>query len=105
MNIHEFQAKQLLGRFGVAVPNGTICTTAEEVRAAAEKIGPAPAIAVEPSRPLSRKTAAERVLFYRRVLAAWEFLIAMDAQPALAELRVLIELERTPVRPRAASSF
>ena len=35
---------------------------------------------------------------YRRVLAAWEFLLAMDAQPALAELRTLIELERTPVR-------
>ena len=38
MNIHEFQAKQLLGRNGVAVPNGTICATPEEVRAAAEKL-------------------------------------------------------------------
>ena len=38
MNIHEFQAKQLLGRNGVAVPNGAICTTPDEVRAAADKL-------------------------------------------------------------------
>lgn len=38
MNIHEFQAKQLLGRNGVAVPNGVVCTTPEEVRSAAEKL-------------------------------------------------------------------
>ncbi len=38
VNIHEFLAKQLLARFGVAVPNGTVCSTAEEVRTAAEKI-------------------------------------------------------------------
>src|SRR6185503_10033879 len=38
VNIHEFQAKQLLGKNGVAVPNGTVCTTAEEVRTAAEKL-------------------------------------------------------------------
>ena len=70
------------------------------VREAAEKIGPNPAFVAEPPRPLSRKTAAERVLFYRRVLAAWEFLLAMDAQAALADLRALIELERMPVHPR-----
>jgi succinyl-CoA synthetase beta subunit len=38
VNIHEFQAKQLLGQHGVAVPSGTVCTTADEVRAAAEKV-------------------------------------------------------------------
>jgi hypothetical protein len=53
----------------------------------------------EPPQPLSRKTAAERVLFYRRVLAAWEFLIALQAEPALSELKTLIELESLPVRP------
>ena len=37
MNIHEFQAKQLLKQHGVAVPEGTVCTTPDEVRAAAEK--------------------------------------------------------------------
>jgi len=70
----------------------------ERVRAAAEKIGPGPVHTEEPVRPLSRKTAAERVLFYRRVLAAWEFLIAMDAKTALAEVQTLIELERLPLR-------
>src|SRR5688572_25340486 len=38
VNIHEFQAKQLLGRYGVAVPNGIVCTNPEEVHAAAEKL-------------------------------------------------------------------
>jgi len=38
VNIHEFQAKQLLGKFGVAVPAGVVCSTPEEVRAAGEKI-------------------------------------------------------------------
>ena len=70
-----------------------------EVRAAAEKIGPGPTFVEEQPRPLSRKTAAERVLFYRRVLAAWEFLVTMQAREALAELQTLIELERLPVRP------
>jgi hypothetical protein len=67
------------------------------VRAAAEKIGPAPALAEEPPRALSRETAAERVLFYRRVLAAWEFLHATGARAALAELEALTALERTPL--------
>lgn len=48
-------------------------------------------------RPLSPRTAAERTLFYRRVLAAWEFLIATGEQPALDELHALIALERTPL--------
>ncbi len=43
------------------------------------------------------ETAAARALFYRRVLAAWEFLIAVDEQPALNRLRELTELERTPL--------
>ena len=38
MNIHEFQAKQLLGQYGVTVPAGTVCTTPEEVKAAVEKL-------------------------------------------------------------------
>jgi succinyl-CoA synthetase beta subunit len=37
MNIHEYQAKQLLAQHGVAVPTGTVCSTPEEVRATAEK--------------------------------------------------------------------
>ena len=39
MNIHEFQAKEILKRFGVAVPQGIIATTAAEAKAAAQKLG------------------------------------------------------------------
>lgn len=46
---------------------------------------------------LSRKTAAERALFYRRVLGAWEFLLAVNERPALNQLRELIALESTPL--------
>lgn len=53
----------------------------------------------EVTRPLSRKTAAERVLFYRRTLAAWAFLLALDERPALERIRELTELERTPLPP------
>lgn len=52
-----------------------------------------------PSPSLSKKTAAERALFYRRVLGAWEFLLAVNERPALARLRELTELERTPLPP------
>src|SRR3954464_8227506 len=38
MNIHEYQAKQLLAQYGVAVPPGDVCSTAEEARAIAEKL-------------------------------------------------------------------
>ncbi len=74
--------------------------SAAEVRAAAEKIGPGGTVIPDEAPSLSVQTAAERVRFYRRVLAAWEFLIAMDAKAPLAELQTLIEIERTPVRPR-----
>ncbi|MCC6407267.1 MAG: ADP-forming succinate--CoA ligase subunit beta [Planctomycetes bacterium] len=39
MKLHEFQAKQVLARFGVAVPNGIECRTPEEARAAHSKLG------------------------------------------------------------------
>ena len=38
MNIHEYQAKQLLSQYGVAVPPGDVCATSEQARAIAEKI-------------------------------------------------------------------
>jgi len=36
VNIHEYQAKQLLAQYGVSVPPGQVCTTAEEARKVAE---------------------------------------------------------------------
>ena len=38
MNIHEYQAKQLLAQYGVAVPAGAPCQTVDEAKAAAEKL-------------------------------------------------------------------
>ncbi|MGE0415592.1 MAG: ADP-forming succinate--CoA ligase subunit beta [Acetobacteraceae bacterium] len=38
MNIHEYQAKELLKRHGVAVPDGFVAWTAEEAEAAAAKL-------------------------------------------------------------------
>jgi len=38
MNLHEYQAKQLLQRHGVAVPAGEVCETAEAARGVADKL-------------------------------------------------------------------
>jgi len=38
MNIHEYQAKQLLAQYGVPVPAGDVCDTAEAAKAVAEKL-------------------------------------------------------------------
>jgi succinyl-CoA synthetase beta subunit len=39
MNIHEHQGKDLLRRYGVAVPDGVACFTVDEAVAAAERVG------------------------------------------------------------------
>ena len=39
MNIHEYQAKGLMGKFGVAVPKGTVAYTATEAKEAAKTLG------------------------------------------------------------------
>lgn len=38
MNIHEYQAKQLLAQYGVSVPPGGVVTTPDEARTVAEKL-------------------------------------------------------------------
>ncbi len=39
MNIHEYQGKQLLEKYGVAVPKGRVAETAEEAEAVAKELG------------------------------------------------------------------
>ena len=39
MNIHEYQAKQLMAKFGVAVPRGGVAYTADEAVKVAEELG------------------------------------------------------------------
>src|SRR5208282_4058947 len=45
MNIHEFQAKQILGRFGAPVPKGQPATTPDEMAAAFTALGQPKAVA------------------------------------------------------------
>jgi hypothetical protein len=52
-------------------------------------------------REVPSDIAAQRTLFYRRVLAAWQFLIAVNDRQALDRLRSISDLERTPL-PRPA---
>lgn len=55
---------------------------------------------------LRRNVAAERIAFYRQVLAAWQFLIEVREQPALERVAALTQLERTvlPVSVDVAKS-
>jgi succinyl-CoA synthetase beta subunit len=39
MKVHEYQAKQILAKFGVTTPHGEVAYTPEEARAAAERLG------------------------------------------------------------------
>ena len=39
MKVHEYQAKEILARYGVAVPRGVVVTDAAAARAAAEQLG------------------------------------------------------------------
>lgn len=79
------------------------------VRAAAEKWAPRQRPGLQASRPVPEvrpgvidRTAAERVLGYRRALGAWAFLLAVEAEPALARLGRLLALEQT-LLPRPAA--
>src|SRR5262249_61200380 len=38
VNLHEYQAKELLARHGVAVPKGAVCETADQAKQIAEKL-------------------------------------------------------------------
>jgi succinyl-CoA synthetase beta subunit len=39
MNIHEYQAKQVLAKFGVPVPRGLPAFSADEAKKAAQELG------------------------------------------------------------------
>ena len=39
MNIHEYQAKEILEKFGVPTPNSDVASTAEEAKEIADRIG------------------------------------------------------------------
>src|SRR3546814_5974569 len=39
MNLHEYQAKDLFARYGIAVPQGLLASSPEAARAAAKQLG------------------------------------------------------------------
>ena len=41
MNIHEYQAKELLQKFGVATPRGKVASTPDEAEQIARELGTA----------------------------------------------------------------
>ena len=47
MKIHEYQAKQILARFGVPVPRGEVAYTPEDARAVAERLKDAAKLVVK----------------------------------------------------------
>ena len=72
------------------------------VRTAAEQLAAVPPPEMPAGPGLTLPIAAERVLFQRRVLAAWRFLLEVGHAPALAELAQLRALEITPLPPVGA---
>jgi hypothetical protein len=74
----------------------TVRTAAERL---AQLVPPAPSADAmdQADQAILKMTAADRTLFYRRVLAAWQFLLAVNDKPALARLKELTDLERTPL--------
>ena len=79
-------------------------SSSEPVRAAAGKWGgptrTGPAVvarATEGPPRAARKEALQRALFYRRILGAWAFLIAVDERGAMSRLAALQALEQMPL--------
>jgi succinyl-CoA synthetase beta subunit len=57
MNIHEYQAKELLAKYGVAVPRGGVVYTAPEAEAVAKELG-GPVLPTRPDPQAGRSSAS-----------------------------------------------
>ena len=99
MNIHEFQAKEILRRFGVPVPRGLVASTPEEARRAATELGGATCVVKAQIHAGGRgkgggvkvvKNAEEAALKAREMLG--KNLVTHQTGPAGREVRrVLVE--------------
>ena len=87
MNIHEYQAKRLLARFGVPIPEGKVAYTAEEAAEVARGIA-GPAWYVKPQRLGADEAAVVYATTPEAVAAAAARMLAPG--PAAAS-RVLVE--------------
>ena len=99
MNIHEFQAKEILKRFGVPVPRGIVASTPEEAKKAATELGGAVCVVKAQIHAGGRgkgggvkvvKNAEEAALKAREMLG--KNLVTHQTGPAGREVRrVLVE--------------
>ncbi len=99
MNIHEFQAKEILRRFGVPVPRGMVASTPEEARRAATELGGATCVVKAQIHAGGRgkgggvkvvKNAEEAAVKAREILG--KNLVTHQTGPAGREVRrVLVE--------------
>ena len=76
MKIHEYQAKEILARYGVAVPRGEMANTPEEAAAEARKLFSEGATGVVvKARPKTRKPAMYKVLMLNDDYTPMEFVV------------------------------
>ncbi len=102
------EAARAVARWGVArrerIAEWGRTAAEPAVRAAAEQLAAIPPPETPSGPGLTLATAAERVLFQRRVLAAWRFLLEVGHAPALAELAQLRAWEVTPLPSEVAAA-
>ncbi len=114
MNIHEYQAKRLLARYGVPIPDGRIAYTAAEAAEAARAIG-GTAWFVKPQRlgapdrsvtyattPEAAAAAAERVLSARAPGHGATRVLVEEALPETRALALVLSIDATAGRVACA---
>jgi len=99
MNIHEFQAKEVLGRFGVPVPKGQPASTPDEAAAAFRALGQPKAV-----RAVAQACASNRLA----VVVPCHRVVRRDGELAgyrwgIERKRALLDRERGAVIADAAA--
>lgn len=81
--------------WGKGSTNDTVHNAAERLEQYVSTNTPSSTAMDAEEKAAVKEAAAQRALFYRRVLAAWQFLIEVNDHTALARVRELTALERT----------
>ena len=99
MKIHEYQAKEILGKGGVAVPEGGVATTSEEARAVATRLGRKVVVKAQVHAGGRGKGGGVRLVRSREEVVEAAEAILKDAEEALHRLR-LVRLEHAALPAR-----
>jgi succinyl-CoA synthetase beta subunit len=113
MNIHEYQAREILQRHGVPVPPGEVASTPDEVAAAAERFGRQVVIKAQvhaggrgkaggvklASTPAEAREHAERILGMEIKGLTVEKVLVAPAEDIASEAYVGIIVDRASKRP------